>query len=525
MGEPFPRHAISISKTAPSQVFQALMERSNLFDEFGSELIQCGVVSMGGRRIELLKETSEVANLSKDLTTKLKGAKQLRDIQLLTRNPSHKWSLLANTAYSVGDKASQNDGLNILCCTVINEVAPRVLEHRKKLLQMSNAMDLRLSLWLHVNQWLKWNPSKIGFIPFRAFEYWDMVPDQIPTDLAFYSEEGAKRIRHLLLLDFKRLKELGDLLTQSPALCNNPDSQKKEAVISSEIKVIVDATLDVRKSALEIPETLTVCQAGRELLDQRRNELCPPNRVSSGEENPCAHMAQYQHSQVTFKTFSVDEIRSQAGREVLPEDVVQNGETSPGLRSSPEVQQEDIPPKLSRRDGTQPPPQDKEGRVSSPGLESSLVDRQEDNPPTPSRRDGTQPLSQDEEGRAPVRSNSRSAVSRGRRQPAREEVERGDRRPRVRANQEADAGVLRPDVPNLRDLLTQKGKNPKPPRQTLLLFKKDPGQAGGVVGPSQTPPRARIRTPSTPKNRSAPAPLGPAFAADQLIQGTSQSPI
>jgi hypothetical protein len=343
-------------------------------------------------------------------------------------------------------------------------------------------------------------------------------------------------VQHLLLLDFKRLKELGDQLTQSPALCNNPDSQKKDAVISLEIKVIIDATLDVRKSALEIPETLTVCQAARELLDQRRNEACPPNRVSSGEENPCARMAQYQHSQVTFKTFSIDEIRSQAGREVLPEDAVQNDESSPGLRSSPEVQQEDIPPKLSRRDGTQPALEDEEGRVSSPDLESSLVVQQEDNPPTPSRHDGTQPLSQDEEGRAPVRSNARSAVSRDRRQPAREEVERGDRRPRVRANQEADAGVLRPDIPNLTDLLARRGKNPKPLRQTPLRFKNDLKQAEGLGGPSQTPPQARIRTLSTPpqarirtlstpKNRSAPPPLEPAFATDQLIQDTPQFPI
>lgn len=52
-------------------------------------------------------------------------------------------------------------------------------------------------------------------------------------------------------------------------------------------------------------------------MDRQRYLTCPPDEEEDDQENPFLCLPEYRYSQVTFKTFSEDEIRSQAGKEVL----------------------------------------------------------------------------------------------------------------------------------------------------------------------------------------------------------------
>lgn len=53
-------------------------------------------------------------------------------------------------------------------------------------------------------------------------------------------------------------------------------------------------------------------------MDRQRLIRCPPNPELMDLENPFAKVPAYEYSQLTFKTFSDDEIKNQAGRESLP---------------------------------------------------------------------------------------------------------------------------------------------------------------------------------------------------------------
>jgi len=227
---------------ASSQVFHSLIRKSSLFNKLSSEIMQSGVIRMGDNRIKLTSKTVRVKTFSAALETKLEGVAELSIVTLPSGPLAPEWSLLFNSPYSVTSKASKGDGLSSMCCRIITEVVPAVLESRRKLLESVNAMDLRLSLWLSVNQWLLWNPSKLVE---GRFNYWDKIPDQIPMDTALYSGPKAERICQLLMEDLKRLKELGDYLTRCSALANNPCSPVADAVISLEMKVTIDAILDV----------------------------------------------------------------------------------------------------------------------------------------------------------------------------------------------------------------------------------------------------------------------------------------
>ena len=151
------------------------MENSVQFGELGSKLVQCGVTATKCWGVELLSEMKSVETLSKELRKKITGAKTLQQITC-PKPLLFKWSLLCSTSYSVGAKAAVDKGLSKLCCTVISKVNLHILESRRKLLQWANAMNIYLSLWLHVNQWLSWNPSSLASL---TFNYWDMVPDHI----------------------------------------------------------------------------------------------------------------------------------------------------------------------------------------------------------------------------------------------------------------------------------------------------------------------------------------------------------
>lgn len=227
------------------------MEKSNLFEELRSELEQSGAIRVEGRRGKHLKETARVQNLRKEVEEKLPGTEMLQDITAPPGPLSPEWSLLKKTSYPLKTKRLNP---STICCTVIEETDPYILETREKFLQFKNAMDLRLSLWLDVNQWLKWNLSSSD--QSDLFDYWDMVPDQIPTLSTLYFGDKAEKIRQLLHDDTKRLGDLGNYLTRCPALLNNPDSPTKDGVISSEVKKVIDTVLDVSGSVSETPETL-----------------------------------------------------------------------------------------------------------------------------------------------------------------------------------------------------------------------------------------------------------------------------
>ena len=310
------------------------MESSDVFDKLTGEVIQSGAMRVGDERVKLRSETDEVTGLTAELTKKLEASKELSK----TRFPAGpaqplQWSLLSNTAYSVTHKAAKRgDGLNTLCCTVVDEVDPYVLEKREDLLLMTNAMELRLSLWLHVNQWLAWDSS--GVQGTRRFDYWDRIPDKVPVGSSLYTGEKAEKIRRLLMSHLNRLRDLGNTLTRSAALANNPDSDRKDAVISLEMKACIDVTLEVGTSNSRRTGMLTqdFRQGARSNMDRQRLLICPPTvtttPTSSPEEiraeklalahNPFARMAPYRYSQVTFKNFTDDEVRRQAGKEALP---------------------------------------------------------------------------------------------------------------------------------------------------------------------------------------------------------------
>jgi len=223
------------------------MEHSDQFEDLASELVHSGAVRMEKSRVELLSDSTEVQTFCDEVGKRLSEAKELSRIQLPTNPTPLKWSLLCGSAYSISSKGNKN-GLSKLCCTVVNETRTTVLDSRKKLLTQTTAARLRLSIWLTVNQWLSWNPS--GIDPSRQFSYWDFLPDQISSDRPLYSGEKAATIRRLFEQDARRLAELGDLLTTSPALCNNPDSLAKNRVLSAESKLAIDGVLDVSTSGL-----------------------------------------------------------------------------------------------------------------------------------------------------------------------------------------------------------------------------------------------------------------------------------
>lgn len=259
------------------------MEYSELFEELRSEMVQCGVVRVGKQRVEILSGTTKVGALFEQI--KDSGLAELQRLSLPSGTFSPEWSLICNTAYNVSLKAfggkTQTKPANKLCCRAVGEADANVLESRRRLLQLKNAMNLRLSLWLHVNMWLLWNPS--GIDGGHTFSYWDMVPDQIPINSTLYSGDKAKMIRRLFQDDMKRLEEIGNYLTRSPALCNNPDSPARDAVISEEIKVAIDGVLDVSTSASKISETLTQTPSlpGGQIKDGQAEVVDVPSRPRS----------------------------------------------------------------------------------------------------------------------------------------------------------------------------------------------------------------------------------------------------
>ena len=222
------------------QVFTTLMTVSEHHDELGSELAMSGTTSTGDQRETLLTESPAVKKLSKELTEKLKVAKELRGITS-TASDGIEWSAISSTGYNI--RESTGAKLRSLCSTVVSETAADILRCRAKLLRLPRAAELRSRLWLDVNQWLLWYPS--GHL--NTFEYWDRLVDQNPTATRLYRGPKRQRIRELYQRDLGWHADLGNLLSRCPALCNNPTASSAERVISSEVKEAIDNLLKVRK--------------------------------------------------------------------------------------------------------------------------------------------------------------------------------------------------------------------------------------------------------------------------------------
>src|SRR5579872_6590463 len=58
-------------------------------------------------------------------------------------------------------------------------------------------------------------------------------------------------------------------------------------------------------------------------MDRRRYLTCPPDEDENDMDNPFLKLPPYQYIQPTFKTFSDDEVKRQAGVEALPKVPVQ----------------------------------------------------------------------------------------------------------------------------------------------------------------------------------------------------------
>ena len=69
--------------------------------------------------------------------------------------------------------------------------------------------------------------------------------DHIPSQDVHYNGEKARMIQELFQWDLKRLGELGYFLTTSQALCNNPNSQASDWVISEDVKKAIDYVMEV----------------------------------------------------------------------------------------------------------------------------------------------------------------------------------------------------------------------------------------------------------------------------------------
>lgn len=299
------------------------MQHSDRFDVLRSELAQSGSLNTAKVRAELLSETKPVEDLVKELASR--SSTGLSNIQLRNHD-SLEWSLICNSGYKIGPTNATKPP-KALCCVVVSETAEEVLDSRTHLLRFENAMSLRESLWLDVNQWLTWNPSGL-FVSSPArpqFQYWDEIPGQPLFKFELYRGEKAQRIHQLLHNDIKRLVALGDFLTSCSALSNNPDSAIKDRVISSEMKDAISSLLLVRRFNCLAAESTTdsTFQVAANRMDQQRLLTCPPDEAEEDEErqNMFLTLPLYRYSQPTFKTFSEDEIRGQAGKESLPKEI------------------------------------------------------------------------------------------------------------------------------------------------------------------------------------------------------------
>jgi len=298
------------------------MEHSERFGDLKSELLQAGVVRPKKERVGLSSETEQVQSLCKELSEGLKDSKDLKSIPR-REVCTPEWSLIYNTPYNVSSSGANKRGLPTLCCLATHEASPKVLKPRKKLLRLRNAMDLRMTLWLDVNLWLTWNPSGLGTGEIPQFTYADGLPDEVAVSSEPYTGEKAKKIQQLYHEDFKRMGELGDFLTSCPALCNNPDSPAKDRVVSSQIKEAIDHMLAVSKHSRLTVEAIAyrcILQTARVRMDRQRYLTCPPDEGSDGKANPFERLPDYTYSQATFKRFTPDEVRRQAGKEVLPKE-------------------------------------------------------------------------------------------------------------------------------------------------------------------------------------------------------------
>lgn len=90
-------------------------------------------------------------------------------------------------------------------------------------------------------------------------------------------------------------------------------------------------------------------------MDRQRFLTCPPDKSPCDKVNPFQEIPKYTYSQCTFKDFTEDEIRSQAGKDVLPKDAVSqepvNEEALKLLHNSPmhagKLLQPELNPKVS----------------------------------------------------------------------------------------------------------------------------------------------------------------------------------
>lgn len=216
------------------------MTRSEHFEELRAELAMSGTTGRGSRAT-LLSETAAVKQLCRQLAAKLKEAKRSSNIQV-NASDGLEWSMISSSGHCIGVTSEKK--LRLFGSMVITETSIGVLTPRMKLLRLPRAAELRFRLRLEINQWVVWNPS--GLTGGVKLEYWDRLPDELPLESQLYLGDKRKKIRDLYQKHTGWLGDLGDYLTRSPALCNNPNAPVAERVMSSEVKEAVDYLIEVR---------------------------------------------------------------------------------------------------------------------------------------------------------------------------------------------------------------------------------------------------------------------------------------
>jgi hypothetical protein len=212
------------------------------FDMITAEIVRSGHFPSAEHGTSNRKDTKEVERLAKELGGLIKAAGKLSDIEAPDSN-SLFWSLLSKTSWpSTNTKVPQLRGL----CTVALMEKERASTTGKAILGLKHTMDLRFSIWLATNLWLKCASSDPDEA--QGLDWWDMFPDQVVKPEIIYQGEMAKKISRLFDEDTRDLKDLGQYLTSCRALTNNMDASPAERVISSETKVMISTVLKVSES-------------------------------------------------------------------------------------------------------------------------------------------------------------------------------------------------------------------------------------------------------------------------------------
>jgi len=295
------------------------MAHTTHFSTISGEIIGC-IPPQSKSEMDGRSKASDVLKEATLLHKAIREAGELSKIKTAP-NASPHWALLLNTSWT-SLNMPKLEQLKKICAVSLEESSAAVLEARGKALLSKRTMDLRFDLWLNINLWIGWQgPGFSLFDHSKKFQYWDGCQDEVEDLQGPYRGEMAEQVNKLMIEDAKNLKNLGDFLTRCPSLSNNRNDGPSQRVISIEAKAAIDELLEVGNTMGFIlgPRAEALDQFASGSMDQQRLLRFPPAPEFKHMPNPFSKLPAYRHSQLTFKTFSDEEIKNQAGADVLPE--------------------------------------------------------------------------------------------------------------------------------------------------------------------------------------------------------------